>query len=466
MQGLKDARRCAIYELEKEEVAAMQLTQTAVQKQKLSTQTVLSLGVLQMGTEELCAFVESAVLENPALEYPAGAAPAAAAAGPEAVGDDLREITLQQELRSQVRFSALEPALARETAWVIDTLDRDGYLRLPEAAEPDETLLSAIALVQSLEPAGVGARSLSECLSLQLRRSGGDELAERIVRDHLEDMAAGRLQRIAGILGAPREEIARACERIRSLEPRPGALYDAGEEPRLRADFVARKSPDGITVELSDQAVPSLVVRADYAALRKQTDDAAVAAYLDEHLTRARDLVDALVQRRNTMARLASLLAERQRDFFLSGPANLRPFLMTEAAQTLGVHVSTVSRIVKGKYIACAWGVYPLARLFSRPSGADGASSKSAVLERLRALIEGEDAAHPHSDETLAALLRGQGIDISRRTVAKYRSELGIPSAPGRRVLKKSRPEEGEVWTPGARSSGTSSMQSPAPSTL
>lgn len=421
----------------------MELTLNARQEQRLSTQAMLSLGILQMGAQELQEYLERAVLENPTLEFPEPGTqwdrPTYAASQPEPAGERVDEVSLRQELRSQIHFSSLPPEIARETAWIIDALDRDGYLRLPETAgAPNAAQRSALALVQSLEPAGVGARSLAECLLIQLRRAGGDALAETIVREHLEDMARSHYHRIAQATGAGRDAVERACSAIRALDPRPGAAYDSAAADHVRADVHVIPGPDGPHAELSEHSVPRLLLRSDYAALRRRTDDAEVAAYLDDQLVRARVLVDALAQRRGTMQRCAALLVERQSEFFLRGPAGLRPFTMAEAADALGVHESTVSRLVKNKFLQCVWGVYPLSHFFSRAVGApEEKTTAEAAKAQLRELIACEDGDKPYSDEALSALLRARGISISRRTAAKYRQSLGIPSAPGRRVLKK-----------------------------
>lgn len=421
----------------------MELTLNARQEQRLSAQAMLSLGILQMGAQELQDYLEQAVLENPTLEFPEPDGQwngtAWAAQRPEIAGERLDEVSLRQELRSQVHFSALSPDVARETAWIIDALDRDGYLRLPESAgEPNAAQRRALALVQSLEPAGVGARSLAECLLIQLRRAGGDALAETIVQNHLEDMAHSHYHHIAQATGASRDAVERACSVIRTLDPRPGAAYDTASAEDVRVDIAVVPGTDGLLAQLAPHSVPRLLLRADYAALRRRTDDADVAAYLDDQLSRARVLVDSLAHRRGTMERCAALLLERQRDFFTRGPENLRPFTMAEAADALGIHESTVSRLVKNKFLQCVWGVYPLSHFFSRAVGApEGNLTGETVRSRLRELIEREDGEQPYSDEALRALLLTHGISVSRRTIAKYRQSMGIPSAPGRRVLKR-----------------------------
>lgn len=280
----------------------------------------------------------------------------------------------------------------------------------------------------------MGAADLSQCLYLQLQRIGDDGPATQIVLHHLEALAKNRYHQIAQALHISQEEVRQAQQRIRQLDPRPGRQFSPPEPaPMVYPDVFVVEQEGEFVCDDHRRPAPMLHLNRYYQDLYRQTDDPEVKKYLAEKLVQAENVLFALRQRESTMLRCARFVAAGQQAFFRDGPRALRPMYMTEAAQALDVHLSTVSRAVKDKYLQCRQGVFPLSYFFSAPAPDGSDVSRRAVLLQLRELIDGEDKAHPLSDEKLRCLLEQKGCVLSRRTVAKYREELGIPGTAGRR---------------------------------
>ena len=452
----------------------MELGLQLKQTQTLSPQMMQAMEILQMGSQELLEYIQETLQENPVLEseeqrpiadsgedgllrrklewlaatdnqnrwYHREDARDLSDTLPGASGADPGEENLYYHLRSQIDFDALPTELAAAVELVLQSLNGNGWL---DEAEEDlalhggtdrETVLAAVELVQSLEPAGVGARSLSECLSLQLVRQGETGLPLTIARTYLEEMGKDHYNLIAKETGATREEIQAACRVIRSLNPRPGSGFAPGEQVEyITPDLVAVKVEDGFELVSNDSFFPTLRVSSYYHRLMKETEEEQVREYLSGKVRQAKWVLRSVEQRRHTLLSCAQCIAERQTDFFRLGPGHLHPLTLADVAQALEVHESTVSRAVKDKYLQCDHGVFPLSYFFSRAVPASGGDSVSAEQAKsvLRQLIAGEDRRKPLSDQKLVALLEEEGIAISRRTVAKYRDELGIPSTSGRK---------------------------------
>lgn len=261
-----------------------------------------------------------------------------------------------------------------------------------------------------------------------------DRPATQIVLHHLEALARNRYHQIAQTLHISQEEVRRAQQRIRQLDPRPGRQFSPPEPaPMVYPDVFVVEQEGEFVCDDHRRPAPMLHLNRYYQDLYRQTDDPEVKKYLAEKLVQAENVLFALRQRESTMLRCARFVAAGQQAFFRDGPRALRPMYMTEAAQALDVHLSTVSRAVKDKYLQCRQGVFPLSYFFSAPAPDGSDVSRRAVLLQLRELIDGEDKAHPLSDEKLRCLLEQKGCVLSRRTVAKYREELGIPGTAGRR---------------------------------
>ena len=426
------------------------------QEQHLTPQMLQSMDVLQMNSQELLEYVNRAADENPMLEREEAAvvrgeyehlrsrigwldSRVPMAAEPVERGGMDRELeSLSAFLCDQLERLELDKSLLALCQYLARLVDEDGYLQsedlesLREMEIPQALIDEALDVVQSLEPAGVAARDLSECLMLQLQRSGeGDETVLAIVQHYLPQLGRRQYGAVARALGVSEREVRAAEKQIAALEPRPGQGFQTREETvYLRPDiFVAEI--DGIwQAVVNEYYLPRLTVSAYYQKLLEQTEDAETAAYLRQKLRHAQTLLYSLSQRGSTLRRCAEMALQEQKAFFTGGTTELVPMRMRDLAAELGVHPSTVSRCLRGKYLQCRQGTYPLRYFFPLPSGG---VSRQAVQQRLLELIRREDAARPLSDEKLCSLLLSQGVEISRRTVAKYRTELGIPAASGRK---------------------------------
>jgi len=444
----------------------MELTLELKQTHKLSPQMIHSMEILQMGTQELQTYVEKILMENPTLELESEER---REERPELVRklewlvandrqnrwyhqEDARDLSelladtesenLYDHLRTQLDLDRMPVRLSVAVDCILAGLNHAGYLEesreelAARCGQPLEIIASAEKLVQSLEPAGVGARSLSECLALQLERLGERGLPLTIVQNYLEDMARNHYRRISLETGAGREEIQRACQQIRALDPKPGSPYAPREAPSyITADLFVLEEDGKLVVTASDEFLPVLKVSSYYQQLLKETDDPEVDSYLTEKVRQAKWVVKSIEQRRSTLVSCADVIVARQERFFRSGAGHLRPMTLADVAGELGVHESTVSRAIKDKYLQCSQGLFPLTYFFSRAlmaNDSEGVSPEKAK-NAIRCLIEQENKRHPISDQKLCDLLAEQDIQISRRTVAKYRDELGIPSTSGRK---------------------------------
>lgn len=354
-----------------------------------------------------------------------------------------QEDSLYYYVLSQLKALDLPPEVMAVGAFLVESLNGNGWLdeSLEELAADSgytvEALERGLAAVQDLEPAGVGARDLSECLRLQLiRRTPVDEVALRIVDSQLDALSKSRYGLIARELKVTQEEVRAACEHIRTLNPRPGTGFAARENlTYINPDIIVVSFPDHFELLTNDYYFPSLGISGYYTRLLKESDDPQVKDYLTGKVKQAKWMVHAIEQRRSTLMSCAGCILELQEAFFRQGPGHLVPMSLADVAERIGVHESTVSRAVKDKYIQCSMGVYPLSYFFSRGLGNAGEESASpdAAKALLKKLIAGEDKRKPLSDQKLCERMSAQGCPISRRTVAKYRDELHIPSTTGRK---------------------------------
>ena len=444
------------------------------QTQTLSPQMMQSMEILQMGSQELLEYIEEVVQENPVLEpeerrdgqdetsllrrkleWLESTDPqnryyhqqdTAADTDPLSNygGVTSEEENLYHYVLSQVKLLDLDREVAAAAAFLVESLNQNGWLDeslealCAESHTPLPVMERALEAVQSLEPAGVAARSLSECLCLQLiRRRPVNELALHIARDHLESLSKNRYGLIARALDTSQEAVREACDLIRSLNPRPGTGFASRDHlTYITPDIIVVNFPDHFELLTNDYFFPALNLSSYYSRLLKESDDQEVKDYLAGKMRQAKWVVRSIDQRRTTLTTCAKCILEFQEAFFRKGPGHLRPLSLADVAQQMGVHESTVSRAVKDKYIQCSQGVYPLSYFFSRGLGdrvGGDASSPDYAKALLKKLIAGEDPHKPLSDQKLCALMAQEGCELSRRTVAKYRDELGIASTAGRR---------------------------------
>jgi RNA polymerase sigma-54 factor len=354
--------------------------------------------------------------------------------------------SLQDHLLWQLELAKLEPrefAIARA---IIDAISDDGYLTEPleeiantlrpevecDAAEVE----SVLGGVQALYPPGVGARSVGECIELQLRQldpsTPGFNTAIEIARHHLELVAERELSMLRRELRATEEEIASALALVRSCHPRPGATVSTGSAEYVVPDVFVRRTDHGWSVEINSATLPKVRLNSSYASLiGRNASHATMRAQLQE----ARWLLKSLEIRHETLIKVARSIVERQQAFLEHGDEHMRPMILKDIAEAVGMHESTISRVTSGKYMHTPRGVFELRYFFSsQVEGADGSgTSSTAIRAKIKKLVKEEDAETPLSDGRIAELLSGEGIPVARRTVAKYREAMGIAPSNERR---------------------------------
>ena len=361
--------------------------------------------------------------------------------------------SLQDHLRSQLPGMRLSPEDAAALAVLIDSLNDDGYLADPleEIAERlaggdsaacqelFERLQCALKWLQSLEPLGVGARDLAECLTLQLRaqpRCEAQAIAILVCRQHLELLARRDIKKLMAATGADEEMLREAQTLIVALEPKPGRPFTRAEANIIVPDVIVQKAGRGWRVVLNPDVMPKLRINDLYAqAIRGARGGSG--SPMGARLQEARWFVKNIQQRFDTIQRVSQAIVERQKSFFTHGAIAMKPLVLREIADELGLHESTISRVTTAKYMATLFGTFELKYFFgsSLNTEAGGNASSTAVRALLKQLVAAEDAAKPLSDSQLSLMLEEQGIQVARRTVAKYREALKIAPANLRRAL-------------------------------
>ena len=354
--------------------------------------------------------------------------------------------TLHDSLREQLLLLGLTERDHVLANLIVDALDDDGFLRLPledvavlaPGAAPGE-IETALRIVQTLEPSGIAARSLGECLALQLeamdRATPGRNIALEVVQNRLSLMAARDNTRLLEALGCSADELRLAMELIRSLDPRPGSKVGTFEPRAIVPDVIVRKEKKRWLVTVNSAIYPRIRVNQQYADYFRQARDGET-ALLAQHLQEARWLVRNLEQRFLTIQRVAEAVVARQRNFFEYGDLAMRPLTLREIADELGLHESTVSRATSHKFMATPRGVVAFKRFFSRQlaTTSGGSCSATAIRALLREMIAAEDRRNPLSDVQLTELLANRGVKVARRTVTKYRRSMQLPAVDFRRA--------------------------------
>ena len=356
--------------------------------------------------------------------------------------------SLRDHLSEQMRLAMLEVRDRALVELMIDALDDNGYLTesLEEMAErqpaeleidPDE-LKTALSLLQSFDPAGVGARNAGECLAIQIRRMPGIPMVTRrmaleIVCKHLNWFAQREFNKLKKVLDCDDEDLREAQVVIRQCNPHPGAGFGAGASDYVVPDVIVRKARGGWTVSLNNDVMPRLRVNSMYANLLKGKGEGQMGTQLQE----AKWLIKNMRQRFDTILRVAEAIVERQRNFFSHGAVAMRPLVLREIADTLGLHESTISRVTTQKYMLTPHGMFELKYFFGSHVATDagGEASSTAIRALIVQLTGAEDPKNPLSDSKIADMLGEQGMVIARRTVAKYREALKIPPVALRKNL-------------------------------
>jgi RNA polymerase sigma-54 factor len=353
--------------------------------------------------------------------------------------------SLDEYLLEQWAFVEAPPPVKAAGEAIISHVAEDGYLRTPleEIAAGGDSppavadLEAAIKLVQGLDPIGVGARDLKECLLLQLaveEAAGADvSLEKELVQHHLSDIEMNRLPLIAKRTGKTVERVKQAIENLSHLNPRPGLLVGPTAAPIIRPDvFVDLDERGEVVITIPEGDTPRLYVSGTYRKLvRDRKADRTTRQFISKNIRSAQWLIDAILQRRRTVRRVVEEVFAAQKDFLESGEEALHPLPMSDVARKVGVHVATVSRAVSGKYVQTPRGIFPLRMFFSGGKAREGGQDVAwdAIKARLKELVETEDKANPLGDDELVAEMQKLGIVIARRTIAKYRSILKIPPA-------------------------------------
>jgi RNA polymerase sigma-54 factor len=451
----------------------------------MTPQLVQSIKLLQLSHAELAAYVEAELERNPLLQE--GGTPAdapvpsladflrakqkAEAAGPRIVpglppsrreavpassgqtagpghgelkpemGDVLAQATsLSEHLEAQLDLATADPTLRMIGEHLIHNLDEAGYFtedlaelaaRLRVAPEEAE---AALRLIQGFEPSGVGARNLAECLSIQLRERNRLDPAMEALLAHLHLVARQDFATLRKICGVDQEDLADMLAEIRRLEPKPGHAFTPAPIAVLVPDVLVRTAPDGsLNVELNPETLPRIVLnRTYYAEVAKMVRKDEDKSFLSDCLQTASWLTRSLDQRAKTILKVAAEIVRQQEEFFRQGVAALRPMTLRSVAEAIGMHESTISRVAANKAIGTERGTHPMKFFFSAGTG-EGEHSAKAVRHRIRQLIEAESPTGVLSDEAIAQKLKADGIQVARRTVAKYREALRIPSSADRR---------------------------------
>ncbi|MDP8983273.1 MAG: RNA polymerase factor sigma-54 [Acidobacteriota bacterium] len=353
-------------------------------------------------------------------------------------------VTLADHLHSQLAVLVMSEAVRDAAANIIGNLDENGYLQisLEEIADSGKHSMAEVqkglTVVQSLDPAGVAAKDVRECLLLQLESRGGKGgVAWQIIADHLRLVETRQTRELAKVMGRPMEHIQIALDVIRHLDPRPGLRYSGPGARQIEPDVYIFKDGDDYLIQLNDDDIPQLRLNAQYRRMldRDQEPSKEVRNYVKERYASAIQLMKNIEQRKQTILKVCQSIVRRQMEFLEDGIDTLKPMMIKEVAEEIGVHPSTVSRAVASKYAHTPQGVFELRYFFSEAvQGSAGSGTPLLILKRrVKKMIEEEDTNHPLTDEQITARLKSEGIDVTRRTVAKYREDMRIPSTHQRR---------------------------------
>ena len=443
----------------------LKLEQT--QKLIMTPELRQALRILQLPSLDLTQYVNQILLENPLIEikqeensvsleekkdrevdweeYFREAQNYGSYTGPREVKEEfplenmvVRDLNLQDHLLSQLGFLDLDSLEQRVGRYLIGNINSAGYLTVTveqsahDLQVQEKQVEGVLQLIQNFEPAGIGARDLRECLLLQLKQKGilERELFE-LVEKHLEDLGAGKLNKVAVAMNLSILRIQELADFIKTLNPKPGASFGNGEEiryivPDIFVEFVA----GDYVILVNDRLLPRLTINRAYSSVFRQEGivDKKTKNYVENKLNQALWVIRSIEQRQMTLYRVAEVLLKRQRAFFEKGIKYLQPLTLKQVAEEMEVHESTVSRATTNKYIQTPYGIFELKFFFTTgfKMGMGKSASAESIKQLLQEIIKEEDSTQPYSDQKLAELLQERGIDIARRTISKYRQELGI----------------------------------------
>ncbi|UKS25959.1 RNA polymerase factor sigma-54 [Paenibacillus sp. HWE-109] len=428
----------------------MEILLSAEQEQKLllTPQMRQSMEILHMSSLDLNEFIKQQAMDNPFVELqPAKDIPAMRRASSSEQDwwlnvDLASEATLESVLLEQLTYMKLDRAVLALCKWIIGNLDDKGYLlhSIEEISAFMGASLSqvreAVGVVQSLEPYGVGASTLAECLILQLRQElERDPLVCSLVQHDLLSIAEGRFRQLAEKYETDLAEIKAAIQKISSLNPKPGALYSRGKTPYIMPDLQLKQVEGKYEVFIESGYLPAITLSGSYFSMMEQIASRDVHRYLKRNWLAAKGLIDSIERRKVTLLKVAGVIFQLQAGFCEKGSSSIRPMSMKQVAEALGVHESTISRTVNHKYIRTPWGLFELKHFFSSSiKQADGTTvSAIYIKERIREWISSEKPDSPLSDQQITSLLTSDGLLISRRTVTKYREQMNLQPSIRRR---------------------------------
>jgi RNA polymerase sigma-54 factor len=355
--------------------------------------------------------------------------------------------SLANHLLEQLEFADISDRKRRIGEYIIESLDENGYLPAgadevaDQLSEDPERVRKVLAFIQTFDPAGVAAANLAESLLLQIKNipdigEADVAIAECIITNHLSDLAANRMREIARCVRRSVNDVQRVADIIRRLDPKPGRRFGGGRPQYIMPDVIVERDGDGYAASLNQVTSPQLYVSPYYRhVLANEEKNSDTFRFLSERLNSALWLIKSIEQRNQTIYNVVKAIVDYQDAFFRGGEKYLKPLTLKKIADAVGVHESTVSRTVNGKYMQTPRGVYELKYFFKSgiKSEGSGGISSGGIKALIREMIAGEDLSAPLSDQAIADSLVRRGIDISRRTVAKYREDAGIPSSSGRR---------------------------------
>ncbi|MDA8227001.1 MAG: RNA polymerase factor sigma-54 [Desulfitobacterium hafniense] len=347
--------------------------------------------------------------------------------------------TLQEHLNFQLQLADLAKNQYAIGDFIIGNIDDHGYLqvKLEEVAQhcrcPQQEAEEVLLVVQGFDPPGVGARNLIECLLLQVAALEiKNPLMEDIIKNHLPELAAGKIQKIAKVLQATLREVQEAVDHLKTLDPKPGRKFsDARDTRYIVPDIVVERVSDEYVVLVNDITVPRLTINRGYKQILAGGEDGEGRKFVEDKLNAASWLIKSIEQRRLTLYKVAQCIVQFQREFLDYGVKGLKPMTLRQVAEVVELHESTVSRATSNKYIQTPQGVFEMKYFFSSGVGSAGGNmvSSESIKKLMKEMVDGEDSGKPLSDQKMADILNEKGINISRRTVAKYREEIRILAA-------------------------------------
>ena len=434
------------------------------QRQLLSQKMIQSLEILQMNTQELEQFLKDKALENPMLDleevYKTKDENSKLLKKLEWLEKtdeqnrvyygqdhtDYEPVNFQnqtEDFGSYLLSQLIEEFKTQREQEIYEilvySLDERGYLKeIPDILIQTYGLTKKeincyINKLKECEPAGVGAKDLEECLHLQLQRKHMlNGLEEKILHNYLTYVAKNQLKELSKLLNLPLDQVVQAVKNIKNLNPKPAQGFSSREHLKyLYPDITIVKFKDYFEILLDGDSHFTANINSYYVEMMNQENTDEVNNYLNEKYQQAKWILQCISSRRGTLLNITKALTQRQQDFFEKGPGYLRPLKLSDVAEELGIHESTVSRGIRDKYIQCSWGIYPMSYFFSR--GILSEETPDKIKSCIRKWIKNEDKQKPFSDQKIADLFKQQGIPISRRTVAKYRTQMGIRDAAGRK---------------------------------